>query len=126
MLTYPGPMVYDGQIFLQNESTVKRKPKGIEQGVPTTLAISLWREKYTSADSLAHSGIMTMIDAAHSIAHNKVMIMDGETVITGRFNFAKAVEEKNAQNLLVIRDRFLGSRYRLNWQEQAQHSEVYA
>lgn len=40
------------------------------------------REKYTSADFLAHSGIITMIDAAHAIAHNKVMIIDGETVFT--------------------------------------------
>ena len=126
MLTYPGPMVYDGQIFLQNESLVKRKPKGIEQGVTTTAAISLWREKYTFADSLAHSGIMTMIDATHAIVHNKVMIMDGETVFTGSFNFARTAEEKNDENLLVIRDKLLGERYRVIWQEQAQHSEIYA
>jgi phosphatidylserine/phosphatidylglycerophosphate/cardiolipin synthase-like enzyme len=27
------------------------------------------------------------IDAVHAIAHNKIMIIDGETVITGSFNF---------------------------------------
>jgi phosphatidylserine/phosphatidylglycerophosphate/cardiolipin synthase-like enzyme len=31
------------------------------------------------------------------------MIIDGETVITGSFNFTKAAEENNAENLLVIR-----------------------
>ena len=67
-----------------------------------------------------------MIDAAHAIAHNKVMTIDGETVVTGSFNFTRAAEEKNAENLLEIRDKFLGARYRVNWQEQAQHSEVYA
>ena len=52
------------------------------------------------------------------------MIIDGETVITGFFNFTKAAEEKNAENLLVIRDRKLAEGYTKNWQEHAQHSEV--
>lgn len=42
---------------------------------------------YSSADFLAHSGIQTLIDSEHAIAHNKVMIIDGQTVITGSFNF---------------------------------------
>ncbi|HYA94193.1 MAG TPA: phospholipase D-like domain-containing protein [Thermodesulfobacteriota bacterium] len=66
------------------------------------------------------------IDVQHAIAHNKVMIIDEETVIAGSFNFTKAAEENNAENLLVIRDRNLAERYTKNWQEHAQHSEVYA
>ena len=54
------------------------------------------------------------------------MIIDGETVITGSFNFTKAAEENNAENLLVIRDRNLAALYTKNWQEHANHSEVYA
>jgi phosphatidylserine/phosphatidylglycerophosphate/cardiolipin synthase-like enzyme len=47
---------------------------------------------YSSADFTAHAGIPTYIDAAHSIAHNKVMIIDKLVVITGSFNFTKAAE----------------------------------
>ena len=36
------------------------------------------KEKYSSADFLAHSAIKTLIDSAHPIAHNKVMVIDGE------------------------------------------------
>ena len=61
-------------------------------------------EKYSSADFLAHGGIHTLIDAAHAIAHNKIIIIDGAVVITGSFNFATAAEEHNAENLLIIRD----------------------
>jgi phosphatidylserine/phosphatidylglycerophosphate/cardiolipin synthase-like enzyme len=83
-------------------------------------------EKYTPADFLAHSGIITMIDAAHAIAHNEVMIIDGETVITGSFNFTKAAEQNNAENLLVIHDDGkLAERYMKNWQDHEGHSEVY-
>jgi phosphatidylserine/phosphatidylglycerophosphate/cardiolipin synthase-like enzyme len=49
-------------------------------------------ERYTSASFLANSGIPTFIDARHAIAHNKVMIIDNETVITGSFNFTRAAE----------------------------------
>ena len=83
-------------------------------------------QKYSSATFLFNVGIPVKIDAAHAIAHNKVMVIDGETVITGSFNFTKAAEENNAENLLVIRDRKLAERYIRNWQEHAQHSEVYS
>ena len=53
------------------------------------------------------------------------MIIDGETVITGSFNFTKRAEENNAENLLVIHDRKLAERYMKNWDEHARHSEVY-
>ena len=37
--------------------------------------------------------------------HNKIMLIDGDTIITGSFNFTKAAEESNAENLLVLRDK---------------------
>ena len=40
-----------------------------------------------------------------AIAHNKVMVIDGEVVITRSFNLTKAAEENNAENLLMIHDR---------------------
>ena len=82
-------------------------------------------DQYSSATFLFNTGIPTKIDSQHALAHNKVMIIDGETVITGSFNFTKAAEEKNAENLLVIRDKKLAERYIKNWQEHEKHSEVY-
>ena len=51
-----------------------------------------------------NAGIQTLIDDKHAIAHNKVMVIDSTTVITGSFNFTKAAEERNAENLLVIKE----------------------
>jgi phosphatidylserine/phosphatidylglycerophosphate/cardiolipin synthase-like enzyme len=45
-------------------------------------------EKYSSADFLANQGVPTMIDANDAISHNKVMVIDGNTVITGSFKCA--------------------------------------
>ena len=54
------------------------------------------------------------------------MVIDREMAIRRVFNFAKIVEENNAENLLVIHDKGLTERYLGNWQEHARHSEVYA
>jgi phosphatidylserine/phosphatidylglycerophosphate/cardiolipin synthase-like enzyme len=59
-------------------------------------------QKYSGATFLANAGIPVYIDSRHAIAHNKIMIIDWSTLITGSFNFTKAAEEKNAENLLVI------------------------
>ena len=80
---------------------------------------------YTGATFLRNEGIPVWIDAAHAIAHNKVMVIDGQTVVTGSFNFTKAAEEKNAENLLIIRDSGLAKLYRENWEKHQQHSEEY-
>jgi phosphatidylserine/phosphatidylglycerophosphate/cardiolipin synthase-like enzyme len=81
--------------------------------------------KYTSATFLANSRIPTFIDARHAIAHNKIMIIDRETVITGSFNFTKAAEEKNAENPLIIKSKELAGIYMDNWKKHLEHSERY-
>ena len=82
-------------------------------------------EDNTRAGLLIQAGVPVLIDSAHAIAHNKVMILDGETVITGSFNFTKSAEERNAENLLVIHDRALAERYEQNWQKHKAHSTTY-
>ena len=82
-------------------------------------------EQYSSADFLANQGVPTMIDANHAISHNKVMVIDGEIVITGSFNVTKAAQEKNAENMLIIHDKGLAAQYTQNWQAHRQHSQPY-
>ena len=82
-------------------------------------------EHYSEADFLAHAGIPVRIDTVHAIAHNKVMVIDGETVITGSFNFTKAAEEHNAENLLMLHDQALAAHYEANWHHHAAHSQPY-
>jgi phosphatidylserine/phosphatidylglycerophosphate/cardiolipin synthase-like enzyme len=83
------------------------------------------REKYTSATFISNAGIPTFIDDKHAIAHNKVIIIDKGTVITGSFNFTKAAEEKNAENLVIIRNKDLAKIYIENWMKHKEHSEEY-
>ena len=79
-------------------------------------------QKYSSASFLTNSGIPTYIDDKHAIAHNKIILIDRAVVITGSCNFTKAAEEKNAENLLIIRSQELAKPYLENWQRHRDHS----
>jgi phosphatidylserine/phosphatidylglycerophosphate/cardiolipin synthase-like enzyme len=80
---------------------------------------------YSSADFVQHAGIATFIDAKHAIAHNKIMLIDNKTILTGSFNFTKAAEQSNAENLLVIEDPALIAKYIANWQAHLKHTDSY-
>jgi phosphatidylserine/phosphatidylglycerophosphate/cardiolipin synthase-like enzyme len=53
------------------------------------------------------------------------MIIDREVVITGSFNFTRAAEESNAENVLIIRSKELAREYFENWERHQAHSEGY-
>lgn len=61
-------------------------------------------------------------DGLHAIAHNKVMIVDEQIVITGSFNFTNSAQTRNAENLLVLRSNDLARHYKDNWMEHWKHS----
>ncbi|MGO9175207.1 MAG: phospholipase D-like domain-containing protein [Desulfobaccales bacterium] len=46
-------------------------------------------------------------------------------MITGSFNFTRAAEENNAENLLIIRYKELAREYLENWDKHRAHSEKY-
>jgi phosphatidylserine/phosphatidylglycerophosphate/cardiolipin synthase-like enzyme len=110
-----------------SEPIAKAPVDAVKRGVKVDVILdkSQRTEKYSEADFLVHGGLPTLIDAKHAIAHNKIMIIDGQTIITGSFNFTKHAEEDNAENLLVIQDPALAEKYAANWKVHAAHSEIY-
>jgi len=92
--------------------------------VETILDKSNKSRKYSAADFTFNMGIPTFIDAQHAIAHNKIMVIDKETIITGSFNFTKAAE-KNAENLLILKSKELAKQYIDNWNKHKAHSQEY-
>ena len=74
--------------------------------------------RYSAATYLTNAGIPVWVDSKVAIAHNKVMVLDDATVITGSFNFTAAAQNHNAENLLVIIDPALADEYRENWQHR--------
>jgi len=71
---------------------------------------------------LASGGVPVLVDAVPGLMHNKVMIVDGATVVTGSFNYTWSAEHRNAENLLVIHDPALAVEYAQNWNIRAARS----
>lgn len=77
----------------------------------------------TLAGWAAGKGIPTWVDHKHAIAHSKTMTIDSVRIITGSFNFTKAAEASNLENMLLIEDKALAAKYEANWNEHCAHSE---
>lgn len=73
---------------------------------------------YSSAKFFSDYKIPLLMDSKPSIAHNKVIIIDNKIVITGSFNFTRAAQERNAENVLIITDEQLAKRYKDNWKRR--------
>jgi len=83
--------------------------------------------RYTSATFIANAGIPVRIDFKHAIAHNKVIIVDSKTVEQGSFNYTRAAENSNAENVLVNWDNpRLAEVYLRDWRRHWDHSEPVA
>ena len=78
--------------------------------------------RYSGLQVMERGGVPTSIDSRHAISHNKIIIVDGTTVLSGSYNFTVAAEKHNAENLLVIRDAALAAQYGANWDVHRAHA----
>lgn len=72
-----------------------------------------------------NAGIPTWADDKVAIAHNKVMVIDRERVITSSFNFTTSAQTKNAENVVLLCDPATAGRYRDNWESRKAVSRLY-
>lgn len=79
--------------------------------------------EYSEVPYLLKANIPVYADGNEMMMHNKVMIIDGEAVITGSFNFTKAAEYDNAENLLILNSPKLAQKYLENWKYHQGHSK---
>jgi len=72
-------------------------------------------DRYSKIYLLKEAGIKVKIDKMSGIAHNKVIVIDNEKVITGSFNFTNDAEKRNAENVVLIKDPNIAKQYIQNW-----------
>lgn len=59
---------------------------------------------YSAARFLANERIAVRTNARYAIQHNKFMVIDSTTVQTGSFNYTESAADRNAENVVVLRD----------------------
>ncbi|CAN7950612.1 phospholipase D family protein [Rickettsia endosymbiont of Ixodes pacificus] len=95
------------------DSLIAAHKRGVQ--VKILLDKSNLYSKYSKLSKIKSAGIDVLIDKVPGIAHNKVMIIDEYTVITGSFNFSKNADYKNAENIIIINDPIVARQYLQNW-----------
>jgi phosphatidylserine/phosphatidylglycerophosphate/cardiolipin synthase-like enzyme len=80
-------------------------------------------------DQLKAAGVLIYLDNSHSIAHNKIVIIDAleanPVVITGSYNFSQAAENSNAENIVVLGNNpAVATAYLNNWITHQGHSPL--
>jgi phosphatidylserine/phosphatidylglycerophosphate/cardiolipin synthase-like enzyme len=83
------------------QALVDAKLRGVH--VDIVLDHSNEKEEYSDLHFFLEQGLVPLVDTHHAIAHNKVMIIDSRTILTGSFNFTNQAENENAENLLIIK-----------------------
>ncbi len=103
------------------QALVDAKLRGVH--VEIVLDHSNETEVYSDLHFFLEQGLVPLIDPHHAIAHNKVMIIDGRTLLTGSFNFTHHAEAENAENLLVLKgEPSLIGAYRQNFAAHKAHA----
>ena len=67
--------------------------------------------------ALTGAGIDVRQDGNSFTMHNKVIIVDGQIVVTGSYNFTKAAEESNDENVLILHNPEIATAYMVEWKE---------
>jgi phosphatidylserine/phosphatidylglycerophosphate/cardiolipin synthase-like enzyme len=99
-----------------------------KRGVACEVIVDRSQEKmvYGRLPGMKKAGITILVDAEHETANNKIMLIDDDMIITGSYNYTKAAEEKNAENVLFIKNYpDLFAKYAANFESHRSHSKAY-
>ena len=73
--------------------------------------------RHTAVTFLADQGLPVRLNGRYAIHHHKFMVIDDRHVQTGSFNYSAAAVDKNAENVLLLRDApDLAAQYAAEWQ----------
>ncbi len=76
-----------------------------EAGIDVQGIFEKWQVdgRYSEHNAMRKAGIPVVLDENGGAMHHKVIVIDGETVVTGSYNFSKNAETRNSENLLIIK-----------------------
>ena len=102
------------------DALVEAKKRGVR--VIILLDKSNEVERYSDLQVFLEQNLDPLIDAEHAIAHNKIIVIDQKTIVTGSFNFTHQAEGENAENLLIIKGHAdLARQYHVNFMKHKDH-----
>jgi len=71
----------------------------------------------TEFDRLKNAGLDVRLDGNPRLMHHKVIIIDGQVLITGSYNFSNNAEHNNDENTLIIHNHDIAAKYLAEFQQ---------
>ena len=86
---------------------------------------ALPNSNYSAVTYLANHGVHVSLNDRYAYFHDKFLVIDGKSVETGSFNYTKGAAEKNAENVVWMRDYpDVAAKYRQEFVHLWQQSET--
>ncbi len=67
--------------------------------------------KWSQYKRLKDFGLDVRLDNNSAFLHHKVFILDNETVVTGSYNPTSAGNDKNDENMMIIKDQKVAEQF---------------
>lgn len=101
------------------QALVDAEKRGVEVRVVVDKKRNRNKPSKKAMDFVTRYGVELRTNDHYHIHHDKTLIVDGNTVQTGSFNYAPSAEKVNSENVVVIRDMPEVSRqYVEHWQSR--------
>lgn len=101
------------------QALVEARQRGVDVKVVIDKRRNLGKASKSAMDFVARNGVQLRTSDHFHLQHDKLIIVDGNTVQTGSFNYAPSAETTNSENVLVIRDMpEVASQYVAHWQSR--------
>ncbi len=101
------------------QALIEAEQRGVEVRVVVDRKRNAGKASKAAMDRATRNGVELRTNDRYHLHHDKVIIVDGNTVETGSFNFAPSAETANSENVVVIRDMPEVARaYLAHWQSR--------
>ena len=84
-----------------------------DRGIDVTIIIDDQYADSSGSDYelLLQNGIDIRNDDRNGLMHHKVMIIDGEVIVVGSYNWSVSAENSNDENVMILRSRIISDYY---------------
>ena len=112
------------------EALIAARHRGVDVGIVSDFKSNVTGDSSGKAraalSALVNAGCRVRVIKAFAIHHDKVLVVDKETVETGSFNFSGSAATRNSENVMVVwRNQDLARGYLAHWQDRFNQGADY-
>lgn len=109
------------------KALIAAKKRGVDVRIVVDEKGNTGRASRAAMNLMVNAGIPLRTNDHYKIQHDKVVVIDGNTVQTGSFNYTASAERSNSENVVVLWNvPDVASAYLGHWQSRWNQGKPYA